>query len=54
MTPLESKRVKVNFSEITGFPSMKNDDTVDVASMAVMYLGRISTAIKRLTALSKW
>lgn len=51
--PQKQPWVKVNISEITKFPKAKHDDTVDVASMAVAYLGRISSTIARLEALSR-
>jgi predicted phage terminase large subunit-like protein len=43
--------IKVNIDEITRFPKAKNDDTVDVASMAVAYFGRMASSMKALEAL---
>lgn len=45
--------VKVNIQEITRFPKWKNDDTVDCASMAVAYFGRMASTLQRLAALTK-
>lgn len=45
--------VRNNVLEITRFPRAEHDDTVDVASMAVARLGRVSSALRRLEALSK-
>jgi predicted phage terminase large subunit-like protein len=46
--------VKANMKELTGFPRVKNDDTVDVASMALSHLGRMSSFMKRMESLGKW
>lgn len=43
--------VKVNIEEITKFPRVKHDDTVDVASMACAHFGRISSSLAALMAL---
>lgn len=46
--------VQTNIAEILTFPNAKHDDTVDVASMAVFQLGKISSSIQRLEQLGKW
>lgn len=45
--------VSENIREITRFPRAKNDDTVDVASMACTHLGRVAQALSRLSALTR-
>jgi predicted phage terminase large subunit-like protein len=45
--------IKTNITEITKFPRWKNDDTVDVATMAVSYFGRFHSSLQRLAALAK-
>lgn len=52
--PERNPWVKENIKEITKFPRYAFDDTVDVASMAVKHLGRMSSTIARLEALAKW
>lgn len=46
--------IDVNVSEVLSFPNAKHDDTVDVASMAVFHLGKVSNSISRLEALGRW
>jgi len=45
--------VKTNITEVTKFPRWKNDDTVDVASMAVGHFGRFCSSLQRLAALGR-
>jgi predicted phage terminase large subunit-like protein len=45
--------IKTNIDEITKFPKAEHDDTVDVASMAVAYFGRMASSLRALEALSK-
>lgn len=45
--------VKVNRNEITKFPSAAHDDTVDVATMAVNYFGKIAGSMKQWEALGQ-
>lgn len=46
--------IATNIAEVLTFPNAKHDDTVDVASMAVNHLGKVSKSIARLEALNRW
>lgn len=46
--------VEANIHEMLMFPNARNDDTVDVATMAVNRLGRVSSSIARLEAMGRW
>lgn len=52
--PKMNSWVNINIAEILNFPNAKHDDTVDVASMAVSYLGKRNSSIVRLEALGRW
>lgn len=45
--------VEANLAELFGFPNAAHDDTVDCASMALHFLGRMTSAMNRIIALSK-
>ena len=52
--PKKHPWVDANMSELLSFPSGKHDDTVDVASMALMRLGSALNSVSRLEALSRF
>jgi predicted phage terminase large subunit-like protein len=45
--------VNLNLNEITKFQKAKNDDTVDCATMAVNYFGRMASSMRAMEALGR-
>lgn len=51
--PRYNKWVEVNIEELVSFPNAMNDDTVDVATMAISQLAGVNSVAARIEALSK-
>ena len=51
--PKYQRWVETNIEELVSFPNALNDDTVDVATMAISQLANVGSSMNRIIALSK-